>query len=132
MLEYCWHFEMEGKPVAWSLVERREPGSVQERSVVGPVGNEAADEAMPTGTFDVLTDGTWQPVDHLTTPHRYYPRTLSLNSSSASLRSSTFADRIRERDQRCLITGYRPFRGQWKGLQAAHIFPRAHLDRVSK
>ncbi|PWN91102.1 hypothetical protein FA10DRAFT_299744 [Acaromyces ingoldii] len=130
-LDYCWHFEREGKPVAWSLAERCEPGSVQERSVVGPtLDRTTADEAMPTGTFDVLTDGTWEPVDHSKTPHRYHPRTISLNSSSSSRRNATFADRIRKRDQRCLITGFESNPGgRSRALQAAHIFARAHLDR---
>ncbi|PWN91103.1 hypothetical protein FA10DRAFT_264988 [Acaromyces ingoldii] len=131
-LGHCWHFELDEKPVAWSLVERREPGSVQERRVVvGPVGDEAADEEMPTGTFDVLSDGAWQPVDHVATPHRYHRRTLSTSSSaSSSTTSSTFASRVRARDQRCLITGETPFSPTgWASLQAAHIFPRAHLER---
>lgn len=132
-LEYCWRFEQGGSPVAWSLAERYDPANVQVRRVICPsVDKEMAEEAMPTGTFDVLSDGTWQPVDHVSTSHVYHRRTISLNSSSSSSsKSITFADRIRARDRKCLITGLTTIHRSWTRLQAAHIFARAHLDRVS-
>lgn len=119
--------------MAGGLVERCDPANVQERCVIGPSnGNLVAEEAMPTGTFEVLSDGNQQPVDHVLTPHVYHRRTITPNSSSSSSsKSFTFTDRIRARDQKCLITGERPFRGRFRPLWAAHIFARAHIDRVS-
>ena len=42
--------------------------------------------------------------------------------------SEKFRHRVRERDRRCVITGEQST--QFLGLQAAHIFPLAHLDMV--
>ncbi|PWN88803.1 hypothetical protein FA10DRAFT_268942 [Acaromyces ingoldii] len=130
-LEYCWRFEQGGSPVAWSLAERCDPANLQVRRVICPSADkEMAKEAMPPGTFDVLSDGTWQPVDHVSTSHVYHRRTISLNSSSpSSSKSITFADRIRARDRKCLITGLTTIHRSWTRLHAAHIFARAHLDR---
>lgn len=60
---------------------------------------------------------------------RYHPRTLSLSNT---LRNAEFCREVRERDGRCVITGRinreAPY-GNWRGFEAAHIFPLA-LDAL--
>ncbi|KAK2829876.1 hypothetical protein FQN49_007167 [Arthroderma sp. PD_2] len=59
---------------------------------------------------------------------RYYPRTLSLSSTS---RDSTFTHDVRQRDGRCVISGdvnMDAGRNAWVGFQAAHVFPLALSD----
>jgi hypothetical protein len=50
------------------------------------------------------------------------------NSMSHLEQSENFRRRVRERDNRCVVTGVRNSR--FIGLKAAHIFPLAHLDLV--
>jgi len=37
---------------------------------------------------------------------------------------------VRERDGRCVITGEEAIGDDFTGLEAAHIFPLAHIDLV--
>ncbi|ELR08811.1 hypothetical protein VC83_00753 [Pseudogymnoascus destructans] len=58
------------------------------------------------------------------------PRT-STRASSSKLdpRTKTFRNRVRERDGRCVVTGEKPLDDvDFVRLEAAHIFPLAHLD----
>ncbi|PMD20370.1 hypothetical protein NA56DRAFT_671459 [Hyaloscypha hepaticicola] len=53
-------------------------------------------------------------------------RTISVETGT---RVQAFADAVRSRDGRCVITGELPIdsdRGLWTGLEAAHIFPLAY------
>jgi hypothetical protein len=68
-----------------------------------------------------------------TSDERFYHRTHSMTLSSVS-REDVFADQVRHRDQRCVITG-RPVPAEsieendWVTFEAAHIFPLA-LDHI--
>lgn len=90
------------------------------------------DAMMPYGTFDVVDRPTMGPVTHARTNKVYHRRTMSLNLSETGRRGPNFTSRIRERDQRCLVSGVTAqSKGGWEEFHACHIFARAHLDLVS-
>ncbi|KKZ61970.1 hypothetical protein EMCG_03527 [[Emmonsia] crescens] len=60
------------------------------------------------------------------TEMHYYPRTLSLQQSSA--REDYFRDKVRDRDKMCVVTGticYGAVANEWDGFEVAHIVPLA-------
>lgn len=50
---------------------------------------------------------------------------MSVNTGT---RLKNFRDEVRERDQRCVVTGIeaKDERGEWFGFEAAHVFPLAY------
>ncbi|KAF8469072.1 HNH endonuclease-domain-containing protein [Kalaharituber pfeilii] len=74
------------------------------------------EQALTCGNYYVVTSGKFEP---------WLVRTVSVCSGT---RVAEFRDAVRERDQRCVITGQRyvSARGSWAGFQAAHIFPPAY------
>ena len=51
-------------------------------------------------------------------------------SQGSGVRVAEFRDAVRQRDQRCVITGKSAVnaRGSWAGFQATHIFPLAYEE----
>jgi hypothetical protein len=118
--------------VDWGLYQVTSGGESAEHRLLSHQET-SGDGDMPTEDFVVLNRSTLQPIFHHSTAAQVWPRSLSHDLSSSSHRTSVFTERIRARDGGCCITGETPSRtnGRWTVLQAAHIFPRAQLDRVS-
>ncbi|KAI9780784.1 MAG: hypothetical protein M1839_006572 [Geoglossum umbratile] len=83
--------------------------------------------AVHPGYFVVLS-ANGEPLDIPITEETAVPRSLSYSLSSPDPRVAAFRDRVRERDNCCVVTGTRVLFQEYSGFQAAHIFPVAHLD----
>jgi hypothetical protein len=96
---------------------------------------------------------TGEPLDITITEEIAIPRSVSYNLSNPDPRVGTslslqlyfklvvilivtgqqiasFRQRVRERDNCCVVTGTRVPPGDYDAFEAAHIFPVAHLDLV--
>ncbi|PWN91075.1 hypothetical protein FA10DRAFT_264973 [Acaromyces ingoldii] len=136
-LDHGWHFSTgDGQASDWALLPRRsENTNVQSSELVCVASVAEHDETMgedammPYGTFDVVDRPTMGPVTHAKTNKVYHRRTMSFNLSETGRRGPNFTSRIRERDQRCLVSGVTAqSKGGWEEFHACHIFARAHLD----
>ncbi|KFY86712.1 hypothetical protein V498_07405 [Pseudogymnoascus sp. VKM F-4517 (FW-2822)] len=92
------------------------------------INMEANNNVVQPG-FYVLLSPAGGPVQIPVNRQMPLPRTVSrsLSGSSATPSSDKFRDRVRNRDGRCVITG-READPDFTALEAAHIFPIAHLE----
>ncbi|KFX95140.1 hypothetical protein V490_04004 [Pseudogymnoascus sp. VKM F-3557] len=96
----------------------------------GPrINNIRANNSNIQPGFYVILSPAGEPVDIPINRQMPLPRSVSrsLSGSSATPRSEKFRDRVRNRDGGCVVTG-RQADARFQGLEAAHIFPIAHLE----
>jgi hypothetical protein len=60
----------------------------------------------------------------------FYHYDLLLTSCVIYHQTALFRDRVRARDQCCVVTGAEVPDEDFTGFEAAHIFPVAHIDLV--
>ncbi|KAK9489154.1 HNH endonuclease-domain-containing protein [Lipomyces doorenjongii] len=65
------------------------------------------------------------------TDERCIARVASRSSRTVSGRGQRFRDQVRQRDRKCVITGFvnhSAYLNEWTSFEAAHIFPLSHED----
>ncbi|KAN0069237.1 hypothetical protein V8E54_012866 [Elaphomyces granulatus] len=77
--------------------------------------------------FYVLLSSDGSRLDIPINPEDPVPRNASRTLTGLDARTRDFRDRVRQRDGRCVVTGEEPV-ADFFDLQAAHIFPVAHID----
>jgi len=92
----------------------------------GPPLHRESDDAMPTGTYVLLTEGglPLRAGHVIDMPRR---REHSFNHTDAS-QSTDFTTRVRSRDKRCCFTGRPVFGNNYTAFEAAHIFPLGQTE----
>ncbi|KAI9464035.1 hypothetical protein BJY52DRAFT_882739 [Lactarius psammicola] len=97
-----------------------------------PVSQHGAPINMQTNTdpvqpgYYVLLSPEGLPIEIPINEEEPIPRVVTRSLSKMDPRSENFRRRVRERDRQCVVTRARNSR--FIGLEAAHIFPVAHLD----
>ncbi|PWN90779.1 hypothetical protein FA10DRAFT_267217 [Acaromyces ingoldii] len=86
------------------------------------------EQVLPTGHYVILNRETLRHVVAIQTPLNYFRRTASHSGTSSYGRGSSFKNRVRERDGRCVITGNLVSDFSENVFRAVHIFPIAHLN----
>ncbi|KAH9036351.1 hypothetical protein EDB85DRAFT_781078 [Lactarius pseudohatsudake] len=90
-----------------------------------PINMQANTDLVQPGYYVVLSpEGL--PVEIPINDEGPVPRAATRSLSKVDHRSENFRRLVRERDRHCVVTRTRNFR--FIGLEAAHIFPVAHLD----
>ncbi|KAF8573888.1 hypothetical protein K439DRAFT_1398775, partial [Ramaria rubella] len=106
----------------WRLFSADEQG----RSLGGPPLDQNDRRVLQPGNYATLSpDG--DPLAIRLTDENYRPRTLSLDISGTA-RTNSFRERVRERDQRCCVTGRLVRNLLYVDFRASYIFPIAHRD----
>jgi len=90
-----------------------------------PINMQAANHPVQLGYYVILSpEGS--AIDIPINQENPIPRAATRSLSKMDPRSEVFRRRVRERDVRCVVTG--ELDPEFIGLEAAHIFPLAHLD----
>ncbi|KAH9044264.1 hypothetical protein EDB84DRAFT_1470391 [Lactarius hengduanensis] len=90
-----------------------------------PINMQANTDLVQPGYYVVLSPAGLA-VDIPINDEGPLPRAATQSPSKVGPRSENFRRLVRERDRHCVVTRTRNFR--FIGLEAAHIFPVAHLD----
>ncbi|KAI9773442.1 MAG: hypothetical protein M1840_007658 [Geoglossum simile] len=94
----------------------------------GPSVNLSGNNNAVDRGYYVVLSANGEPLDIPITEERAIPRSVSYNLSNPDPRLASFRQRVRERDNCCVVTGVRVPPGDYDSFEAAHIFPVAHLD----
>ncbi|KAI0248181.1 hypothetical protein BJV78DRAFT_1238640 [Lactifluus subvellereus] len=110
-------------PTEWVLYPCRFDNS---RAAGGSALDSSSDNDLQPGHYVIRTPPPGQISVYLTTDVPR-PRAYSVNYTYTP-DDTNFVQRVRDRDQRCCITGQLVTSGDYTGFEAAHIFPLSETD----
>ncbi|KAI9785912.1 MAG: hypothetical protein M1839_008178 [Geoglossum umbratile] len=117
--------------VQYALFRCLESGNPQDPATNhGPSINLSGNDNTVSPGYYVVLSANGEPLDIIITEEKAIPRSVSYNLSNPdpNQQIAAFRQRVRERDECCVVPGTRVPPGIYDAFEGAHIFPVAHLD----